>query len=149
MEIEPSQTKREEHKKIVSPAVLFVVLLLLTVGSVFVFLFTHQKHQPTAVNGRVSGGPLPRESMVVLSDSGFRPQTLTISKGTSVRWYNQSGSDNASVNSDNYPTNRLYPELNLGKFAKGQTLAHIFTTPGTYTYHNQYQPSDKGTIIVK
>lgn len=93
--------------------------------------------------------PLPHIDAIKLTNSGFVPSKIIINKGTAVTWTNESSSDNASVSSDDYPTNTKFPELNLGKFAIGTSLAHIFTTAGTYTYHNQFNPTDTGTIIVE
>jgi hypothetical protein len=97
---------------------------------------------------KVKGGELPEESLVLLSDGGFAPKEITIKTGMAVRWRNGMNTE-ASINSDNYPTNRLYPELNLGRFKTGQTLVHIFTKAGTYTYHNQMNKDQTGTVIVK
>jgi plastocyanin len=97
-----------------------------------------------------SGNPAApiTENTVTLTSSGFSPQELTIKPGQAVRFKNASLVP-ASVNSDDYPANRKYPELNLGKFAPNQTLVHVFTKAGKYTYHNQMLPQNVGTIIVK
>lgn len=85
---------------------------------------------------------------VMVTSSGFQPQTITIAKGTRVVWINQSGST-ASVNSDIYPTNLLWPFLNLGAFQNGSSVSVLFKKSGTYTYHNHLNPSQKGTVVVK
>lgn len=87
-------------------------------------------------------------SNVDLTSSGFNPKTLTIKTGTRIIWFNKTGSD-ASVNSDDHPTNKLYPELNLGLFPNGSTVQLVLIKPGTYTYHNYLKPEQKGTIIVE
>jgi plastocyanin len=92
---------------------------------------------------------MPKETVIELRDTGFDPPTATITKGMAVKWINNASGAYASVNSDTYPTNKLFPELNLGKFMKGQTLIHTFKTPGTYTYHDQFHPEHKGTIVVR
>src|ERR1043166_4872232 len=68
-----------------------------------------------------SSDPMPQENVITLSSSGFSPNTITIKTDTAVRWKNAKGED-ASVNSDDHPTNKKYPFLNLGKFKDGQTL---------------------------
>lgn len=129
------------------------VVILITAGVVvalcvwiFSFLYGHSRHFSSV--GPERNVPLPKEVAVTLTRDGFKPQTVTLAVGGAVRWSNQSGSNNASVNSDDYPTNRLFPELNLGKFSAGSTLVHIFTHAGTYTYHNQFSHTQTGTIIV-
>ncbi|MDG7000536.1 MAG: cupredoxin domain-containing protein, partial [Nitrososphaerota archaeon] len=39
--------------------------------------------------------------------------------------------------------------FNSGNLNAGETWTHVFTTPGTYTYHCNYHPWMHGTIIVK
>jgi plastocyanin len=87
---------------------------------------------------------------ITLTNSGFQPQTLTITAGTRVVWVNNSGVTGA-VNSDNYPTNLLYPLLNFGKFNDGSSFSTIFQKTGIYTYYNflSQNQSQKGTITVK
>lgn len=93
--------------------------------------------------------PLPHIDTVVLTDKGFTPSKITVKKGNAVKWVNNSSTDNASVSSDDYPTNQRFPEMNLGKFDGSNALSHIFETPGTYTYHNQFNPKQTGTVIVE
>lgn len=85
---------------------------------------------------------------ISLTSVGFFPQTLTIPVGTRVFWLNNANVA-ATVNSDPYPQDTNYPPLNLGSFSEGQTVIYTFSTPGTYGYHNEYNPSQTGTIIVQ
>lgn len=117
---------------------LFILMLLV--------LFMRSKSNSSPSVGQK---PLPKEVSIVLTEKGFIPGKITISNGTAIRWTNKSSMNKASVNSDDYPANTLYPELNLGQFGKGASLVHIFTAKGTYTYHDQFKPKFKGTIYVK
>jgi plastocyanin len=92
--------------------------------------------------------PLPTEVNVELTDTGFSPKTVTIAKGSAVRWTNKT-SKQASVNSDNYPDNQLYRQLNLGLFQPGSTLVLIFNDKGTFGYHDQLNPDVKGSVTVR
>ncbi len=104
---------------------------------------------PTETNKpQTLSAEVPKEDGVTLTDKGFEPASLTVKKGMAVRWTNKSTMPKSSVNSDDYPTNKLYPELNLGLFNVNSTLVHIFDKPGTYGYHNQFKPEQKGTIVV-
>lgn len=85
---------------------------------------------------------------VDLTSNGFNPSQIIVKKGERIIWVNKSGKI-ATVNSDNHPTHLLYPFLNLGEFNNGSSLQVVMNTIGTFTYHNHYQPSQKGTIIVK
>lgn len=118
---------------------IFIIAFFLLIG----FLLSRPT-KPTTTSS------LPKHINVVnvtLSDNGFSPSTVTIHHGESIRWINNSSAV-ASVNSDDYPLNRLYPELNLGQFKQGMSLVHVFLSQGTYTYHNQYKPQQKGNVIV-
>lgn len=90
---------------------------------------------------------LAKETTITLSENGFSPKEVTIKVGTAIRWKNDT-KDKQTVNSDNYPTNQLHKELNFGIFNPGSTVMYIFTKPGTYGYHNQFHPEQKGTITV-
>lgn len=85
---------------------------------------------------------------VTLSSSGFAPQTVTVKAGGRVIWSNKSGVD-ATVNSDVYPTNLLWPFLNLGEFSNGSSVSVTFDKPGKYTYHNHLVPAQTGTVVVE
>lgn len=87
------------------------------------------------------------KTTIMLTPNGFDPQTLTVQTKTQVVWTNNSGAD-ASVNSADHPTHRLYPPLNLGLFHNGQNLSLNFNTPGTYRYHDHLHPERTGTVIV-
>lgn len=91
---------------------------------------------------------VPKEITVTLDKNGFSPKEVTINKGVAVRWRNKSGKQQ-TVNSDNYPTNQLHKELNFGVFNNESSVIYIFTKEGTYGYHNQLNPDQKGTIVVK
>lgn len=122
-----------------------VGLILFFVIALGLILFINNKN-----NSRPSvQGVIVKEQTVRLTNAGFAPNEVTIKEGEAVRWINETDEEHASVNSDDYPTNQKYPELNLGEFQKGSTLVHIFTKKGTYTYHNYFHPTHKGTVIVQ
>lgn len=85
---------------------------------------------------------------VTLTKDGFSPASLTVKKGDTVSFLNQSGKT-ATVNSNPYPVNNLYKFLNLGEFANGTTVQALFDEIGSFSYHNQFIPEQQGTIVVK
>ena len=87
-------------------------------------------------------------SSVSITSSGFEPATVKIKAGTRVVWTNKSGGP-VTVNSDPHPTHTLWPFLNLGKFDDGGSVSVVFEKPGTYTYHNHFNPEQKGTVVVE
>jgi plastocyanin len=85
---------------------------------------------------------------IIVTKTGFSPQQVVIAAGSKVIWVNNSGAD-VTVNSDNYPANNLYPFLNLGRFSNNFSVQLVFNKRGTYSYHDQLNPTWKGMIIVK
>jgi plastocyanin len=84
---------------------------------------------------------------IQLTDEEFFPNSVTITKETTVIWTNNS-SKTATVNSSEHPTHLDYPLLNLGKFEPGESLTLVFNEVGTYKYHNHLNPSQTGTVEV-
>lgn len=127
--------------------IVIIIVLLLAVGG-YLYIRTlkttsvHQNDQFT--KKRV----LPKEATVTLDKKGFSPDVLTIKEGSAVRWKNESG-EKQTVNSDEYPTNQLHKELNFGIFNNNSSVVYIFKKPGTYGYHNQFHPEQKGKVIVE
>lgn len=85
---------------------------------------------------------------ITLGSSGFSPNQITIKKGATVVWTNNSGKV-ASVNSGPHPVHSNYPPLNLGSFNDGQTLELVFNETGTFGYHNHLNAGQTGSITVK
>lgn len=92
--------------------------------------------------------PTPKITTVNLTDKGFEPETVKIKVGEAVTWTNESGKE-ASINSANHPTHKLYTFLNLGLFSSGSSIQTQFSNKGTFKYHNHLVPSQTGTVIVE
>ena len=102
---------------------------------------------PTSTTATTSS-QATQPTTVTLTQQGFSPQTITIKAGEKIIWLNKSG-ETATVNSDPHPIHNLYPILNLGEFPNNGKLELVISKAGKYTYHNHYQPSHRGTIIVQ
>jgi plastocyanin len=82
------------------------------------------------------------KASVELKGNQYTPSSLTVKKGTLVVWTNKDSErhtvtvDTAS-DSDNHPI--LLP---------GDTYSTLFSEPGTYSYHCDFHPNMKGTVIV-
>ncbi len=85
---------------------------------------------------------------VAVTDQGFTPQIISIKKGGTIIWINQT-KNAVSINSDPHPTHTSFPLLNLGNVAVGASVKQTFSKEGTYTYHNHLNPAQIGTIIVR
>lgn len=89
-----------------------------------------------------------KEDTVTLTADGFEPKSITVKIGDKVVWTNKSG-DTSTVDSNNHPTHLLYKPLNLGAFQDGEKHELVFDKAGTYTYHDHFHPSRKGTVVVE
>lgn len=108
----------------------------------------NQPQQTTAQTGSGTPTVIPNMTTVEVTTQGYSPKTITLKAGARVIWINKT--DNAvTVNSADHPTHTVYPPLNLGEFPKGSSVQLVFDKPGTYTYHNHFNPSQTGTVIVK
>jgi plastocyanin len=133
-----------------SKAYLFILLLAIVfLGGGVLYLTVYKNQKPPVKKAVVPTViPLPKEVTVRLTKDGFVPKTVTIEAGGAVRWVNESGQSDSTVNSNPHPLNNEHKELNLGAF-NGSTLVHIFTKPDTYGYHDYFHPEWTGTVIVK
>jgi len=142
-------------KKYYSWIFAFAIFVVIVIAAFLVLSTGNKQQNKTAqntanqnANSKISTPPTYQKATVTLSASGFNPTTLTVKKGTIIIWTNKSGVD-GSVNSDDYPTNLLYPKLNLGRFSDGSSMTVLLEKSGKYTYHNELNLNQKGIIIVQ
>lgn len=127
---------------------IFLIFLLLIAGGYIYWKSIKTSNSSQQNNQTKKQRVLPKEVTVRLDKKGFSPAVVTVEVGSAVRWKNVSG-DKQTVNSDDYPSNQLHRELNFGVFNDGSTVVYTFTKPGTYGYHNQFKPEQKGKVIVE
>jgi plastocyanin len=85
---------------------------------------------------------------IVYSDTGFSPAKVTVKKGTTVSFTNQSSGE-MWVASDVHPTHQLLPSFDAKKgMAKGSTYEYTFTKVGTWTFHDHIQETYVGSVVV-
>ena len=104
-----------------------------------------------------SPSPVVSKNVVIYTDSGFSPSTITIKKGEEVTWKNQS-SDGIWTASDPHPSHTGYP-IDGGCIdsifdeceadAPGTEWSFTFTVSGTWSYHNHRNFSHAGKVIVQ
>lgn len=97
--------------------------------------------------------------IVTYTDSGFSPETITISAGETVTFVNNS-SRGMWVASDIHPTHTLYPEKTdadcLGssfdaceKTPVGESWSFTFNKEGSWKYHDHARASRTGIVVVE
>lgn len=85
---------------------------------------------------------------ITFTDSGFSPSTLTVKSGTVVTVVNNS-SQSLQFSSDDHPTHREDPEINMDVLASGEKGTFTATTTGTHSFHDHLDDSKVGTLIVE
>ena len=84
---------------------------------------------------------------ITFTESGFSPSTLTVKSGTVVTVVNNS-SRSVQFSSDDHPTHREDPEINMAVLAPGEKGTFTATTTGTHSFHDHLDDSKVGTLIV-
>ena len=85
---------------------------------------------------------------VTFTDKGFSPTTLTIKKGQTVTFVNNS-SDKMMVASNPFPSSSDYPAFKEQTGAAvGASWSFTFDKTGVWFYHNHYHPAQGAKIIV-
>lgn len=88
------------------------------------------------------------KNLIKITSSGFSPKSITIKMGESVTWEN-TDTENHTVNSDNHPTHTLFTFLNLGVIKPTEKKSATPAKAGTFTYHDHLNPSLTGSITVQ
>lgn len=89
------------------------------------------------------------QNIVKYTDNGFEPSTLSIKKGESVTFTNNS-SRGVWVASAFHPTHEVYPAFDqLKSVPNGGEYTFTFDKVGEWKYHNHVSASHFGTVIVK
>lgn len=129
--------------------VLVAVLVLAGIGAVFLLRNPNndtQTSNPVAspnVESSVEG------ETVEITPDGFSPETITVSKGTTVTFVNKDA-DPHRVASDDHPIHDDLPGFDSDMpLRTNETYSFTFEKIGTFTYHDHLNHLDyKGTVVV-
>lgn len=142
--------------------VLWVVLVIAIVLGIY--FFTKSDNNKKIKSDEIAKNFLAEETpmqelgpQIIYSDVGYSPQTLTIKKGETVIFSNQSSQATWPA-SAMHPTHRDYPTTGgcLGStfdacrgLQPNETWTFTFDFSGDWKYHDHLHPSNYGTIIVE
>lgn len=146
------------------------ILLLTAIAAIIVGFFVFRNQKGSDITGGVSPMPTatpwpsPSESeapvsgkIITLADAGFSPSTLTIKKGETVIFKNNS-SGAMWVASAMHPTHAVYPVKGgcIGSIfdeceavGNGGSWSFKFDIAGSWKYHNHRNSSRFGTVAVE
>lgn len=86
---------------------------------------------------------------ITYDGTNFSPDTVTINAGETVKVTNSSSNAELSFNSDPHPTHTNNPDLNVGSVEPGQSKTFSTSKTGTWGFHNHFDPSQHGNLVVK
>lgn len=101
----------------------------------------------------------PMSASVTYGANGFSPAEVTIKKGGTVTWTNNSGG-NMWVGSAQHPTHMVYSgtslaahcddeiDVSFDQCENGSSYSFTFARVGTWAYHNHSSASHFGRVIV-
>lgn len=87
------------------------------------------------------------DNVIVLTDNGFKPATLTITEGETVTFKNHRSGPFWPA-SNVHPTHTNFPDFDPRKPVDDE-WSFTFTKPGTYRYHDHIVSTFEGEIIVE
>ena len=145
-----------------------IIIAVVLVGGYFLFksLYqpapavsqtSNQQTAPQSPTSEPSVQQLSTQSSITYTDAGYSPSTLTIKRGETVIFKNQS-SNSIWTASAAHPTHRGYPTTGgcLGStfdacsgVQPGGSWSFKFDIAGTWKYHNHLKSNDTGTIVVE
>jgi plastocyanin len=96
---------------------------------------------------RQSTAPVP-VALVRITDEGFQPATLAVKPSTKIIWKSADPSLH-QVASNPYPSGGVPKNLKSGILSGNRSYTYVADKSGTFTYHDQFNPTNNGTIVVK
>lgn len=85
---------------------------------------------------------------IIYTDEGFTPVTITVKVGDTIKIVNNA--ENVMYfASDEHPTHLNNSELNIGDIEPGSSATVTVASQGTWGYHDHYNASAGGEIIVE
>ena len=89
-----------------------------------------------------------RTLSVDYTESGYLPLSTDLHAGDTVTFTNNSHSA-LRVASNPHPAHTDYPGFDSGTLQPGQTYSFTFTKAGTWYFHNHFNPTQTGRVVVK
>ena len=136
------------HDKSASRTIKLVIgLLILLVIAALISLAINNNSSKKTNNAAKS--VTPRLAYVKISDAGFSPATLSVTKGTVVIWQAKDNSKTVVVASNPYPSDNDLKSLKSTQLGSGASYRYQFNTTGTFNYHDDLNPTVNGSVVVK
>lgn len=133
-------TRPQRRKTVGRWLTLAVAVVVVGAASLFVLLQQNGSNSVQAAS----------TATVEISAAGFQPQTIRVKKGETVTWVNKDSAAHHVI-ADPFPSGESLPSLNSDSpLAQDESYTSTFEEVGTFTYHDQLNPTTfRGTIIVE
>jgi len=147
--VQPEQPEQKPKSKMPLIIGIIAAITLLIAGGCYL-IFAPKKQAPitrtqTSAAGQVQAG---KTWEIIYANDLFDPAEVTVKKGDTVKFVNQ-GASPAQIQSDPHPSHTDNPKLNLGSLSVGGSLTVEMNEIGTWGYHNEFNTTQKGKIVVK
>lgn len=139
-----------------SSAIILTIIVLLVIG-IGVFALTRDKDSDNkgssttaqeSTSESTDSPPAVAEAIITYSDTGFSPDTITVTSGGDITVKNES-SDTLAFRSDPHPVHTEDDELNIDDLAPGESRTFTVTKKGSWGYHNHLDADKSGIIVVE
>ncbi len=136
--------------------IVVIVVLIIVAGGLLAWYFM-QDEEVTSTNTVTNtnsnatlntAGEKPAKNVVWIIDGSFNPSVVTINTGDTVTWVNKD-EISRQVASDPYPSNSALPNLESEPLEINDEYSYTFDETGTWFYHDNLNPINKGTVIVE
>jgi len=114
------------------------------IGLAAIILYMAACSNDTASTNQVTG--MPNTYEITISKSGLNPETITITKGTTITWINKDAVIH-EIRSGTPASPRTLFDSDI--MQSRQTYKYTFTIAGTYEFYDEIHPALQGTIIVE
>ena len=153
------QTPHSTRRSSLGIVIAVIAAILVTVGVIVAVALTQQTNAPASTQTTETGDTetqadtsapsedTAQQATITFTNTGFSPNTLTVKKGTTVTVVNSSDTD-VQFSSDNHPTHRANPEMNMMELSPGNKASFTANTVGTHGFHDHIDDSKTGTLIV-
>lgn len=124
---------------------LFAALVIIVVAGGLMLWQPWQQQTPQ----KAAAPKPPTVAVIEITPTGFVPSTLTVPANAKVVWVNEDAMPHLPA-ADPYPSHSSLPNM-VAPRALGQkeTYSFLFTKAQTIHYHDDLNPTEVGTVVVR
>lgn len=134
-------------KQVIGAAIVGGLVILVAGATFLLYPMTDRKTVKTDSTAQTTSESPLNSITIVFTDSGFERSSYSARKGQTVTVKNQSSSE-LEFASDEHPTHRQQPELNIAATAPGESTTFTPTKTGAWGFHDHIRSQFTGELIV-